>query len=185
MRRNVIAYLALFLAVSAGGGYAIAATGSGGKTLTACANKRTGELFLHSRGRCKRGFRKITWNQQGRTGAQGGQGVQGPAGAPAVSVWGIVADSGGLAAGQGLTSQRVSAGTYQITVTAPACAQRTNDPTITVADSNPPAGQSGGAFPVAWIAGGVTNPTFTVVTGVVVGGAFTATDHTFDVQDVC
>jgi hypothetical protein len=184
IRRNLIAYVALLLAAGAGGGYAIAATG-GGKTITACANRHTGALFLHTRGRCKRGFRRITWNQQGRQGAQGAQGAQGPAGTPAVSAWGIVSDSGGLAGGSGLTSQRISAGTYQITVTAPACAQKTNDPTVTVADSNPPAGQSAGAFPVAWIAGGVTNPTFTVVTGVVVGGAFSATDHTFDVQDVC
>lgn len=184
LRRNVIAYLALLLAVGAGGGYAIAATGSA-KTITVCANKRTGELFLHSRGGCKRGFKKVSWNEQGRLGAQGGQGAQGPAGASAVSVWGIVADAGGLAAGQGLAVQRVSAGTYQVTVTAPACAQGANAPTVTVSDSNPPAGQSAGAFPVAWIAGGAPNQTFTVVTGVVVGGSFTATDHTFDVQDAC
>ncbi len=184
LRRNLIAYMALFLAVGAGGGYAIAATG-GGKTITACANKRTGALFLHTRGRCKRGFKKITWNQQGRQGAQGRPGAQGPAGAAAVSVWGIVADSGGLAAGQGLTAQHVGAGTYQVTVTAPGCAQRTNAPTVTVSDSNPPAGQAAGAFPVAWIGGGAANQTFTVVTGVVVGGSFTATDHTFDVQDIC
>ncbi|MFZ1996627.1 MAG: hypothetical protein WAU75_21115 [Solirubrobacteraceae bacterium] len=183
LRHNVIAYLALFLAVGAGGGYAIAATG-GGKTITACANKRTGALFLHTRGRCKRGFKKVTWNQQGRQGTQGRPGTQGPAGAPAVSVWGIVADSGGLAAGQGLAVQHVSAGTYQVTVTAPACAPRANAPTVTVSDGNPPAGQSAGAFPVAWITGG-GNATFTVVTGVVTGGSFTATDHTFDVHDTC
>jgi hypothetical protein len=100
-------------------------------------------------------------------------------------VWGIVADSGGLAAGQGLTSQRLSAGTYQITVTAPACTQRANAPTVTVSDSNPPAGQAARAFPIAWLEGGAVNQTFTVVTGVVVGGSFTATDHTFDVQDTC
>jgi hypothetical protein len=183
LRRNLIAYLALFLAVGAGGGYAIAATG-GGKTITACANKRTGELVLHSRGRCKRGFKKVSWNEQGRQGGQGPQGAQGPAGVAAVSVWGVVADSGGLAAGQGLAVQHASAGTYQVTVTAPACAQRANAPTVTVADGNPPAGQSAGAFPVAWITAG-GDPTFTVVTGVVVGGFFTATDHTFDVQDTC
>jgi hypothetical protein len=65
IRRNVLAYVALFLAIGAGGGYAIAATGAG-KTITACANKRTGALFLHARGRCKRGLRKVTWNQRGR-----------------------------------------------------------------------------------------------------------------------
>jgi hypothetical protein len=184
LRRNLIAYLALFLAVGAGGGYAIAATG-GGKTITACANKRTGELFLHSRGRCKRGFRKVSWNEQGRQGAQGGQGAQGPAGAAAISVWGSVANSGGLLTGQGLAVQHVSAGTYQITVTAAGCAQGANVPTITVDDSNPPFGQSAGAFPVAWDASGGDDQTFTVVTGVVVNGSFTATDHSFNVQDAC
>jgi hypothetical protein len=183
IRRNLIAYVALLLAAGAGGGYAIAATG-GGKTITACANRHTGALFLHTRGRCKRGFKKITWNQQGRPGAQGRSGAQGPAGAAAVSVWGIVANSGGVAAGQGLAVQHVSAGTYEITITAPACAQRNNAPTVTVSDSNPPNGQSPGAFPVSWIEGG-GGATFTVVTGVVVGGSFTATDRTFDVQDVC
>jgi hypothetical protein len=183
IRRYVLAYVALFFAVAAGGAYAIAATGVG-KTITACANKRTGALFLHPRGRCKRGFKKVSWNQQGRQGAQGRPGAQGPTGAPAVSVWGVVADSGGLAAGQGLTVQHVSAGTYQVRVTTPACAQRANAPTVTVSDGNPPAGQSAGAFPVAWITAG-GDPTFTVVTGVVGGGSFTATDHTFDVQDVC
>jgi hypothetical protein len=37
---------------------------------------------------------------------------------------------------------------------------------------------------VAWVEGGGSNK-FTVITGVVVGGSFTPTDHTFDVQDPC
>ena len=37
--------------------------------------------------------------------------------------------------------QHVSAGTYQVTITAPACAQGSNAPVITVSDANPPSGQ--------------------------------------------
>lgn len=39
LRRNVIAFLALFFAIGAGGGYAIAATSN--KTIHGCVNKRT------------------------------------------------------------------------------------------------------------------------------------------------
>ncbi len=49
LRRNVIAYLALFLALGAGG-YAKAATKT--KTITVCADKRTSVLHLKNHGRC-------------------------------------------------------------------------------------------------------------------------------------
>jgi hypothetical protein len=51
LRRNVIAYLALVLALDAGGGYAFAATNN--KTITVCSDKSTGVLHLKTRGRCK------------------------------------------------------------------------------------------------------------------------------------
>ncbi len=76
LRRNVVAYLALFLVLGAGGGYAFAATKT--KTITVCADKRTGILHLKTRGRCKRGQTRVTWNQQG---PQGLQGLAGPRGA--------------------------------------------------------------------------------------------------------
>ena len=63
--------------------------------------------------------------------------------------------------------------------------QGINAPVVTVSDCYPP-GRTGAstAFPVAWVEGRGSNK-FTVITGVVVGGSFTPTDHTFNVQDPC
>ena len=89
------------------------------------------------------------------------------------------------AASSGISSTLESTGTYQITVTAPACAGKINDPEVAVSDSNPPGGQSAGAFPVAWVALQANSSTFTVYTGDVVAGTFTPEDETFTIQDVC
>lgn len=195
LRANLVAYLALAVALGGGGGYAVAAM-SRSKTITVCANKKSGLLYLHRRGRCKRGQTRVSWNQRGpagprgAAGAQGPQGLQGqtgltgPSGAPA-DAFGVVASDGTLAFGaQGLSSQRLSAGTYQITITAPACAQGANVPTVTVSDG-PPGSQSSGSFPMAWIENTGDNRSFTVFTGFVASGSFSATDQTFNVQDVC
>jgi hypothetical protein len=187
--------LVTIVALAAGGGYALAAGNS--KTITVCADKKTGVLHLKTKGRCKASQTRVTWNQQGPAGprgvqgpvgAQGTQGAQGPAGptGTTASAWGIVGDNGGLGPGaQGLTSQRLGPGDYEITITAPACASVPNVPTVTVSDGYPPAGQSAGAFPQAWIADTAGNGPFEVHTGVVVGGTFTPTDRPFNVQDVC
>lgn len=179
---NVIAYLALFLALGAGGGYAVAATHT--KTITVCADKKTGVLHLLHRGRCKRSQTRVSWNQQG---PQGLQGATGPAGTPATKAWAVVSGAGTVAfgQGQGITAQHTGPGTYQLTVTAPACARTSSVPVVTVSDANPPNGQPAGAFPVAWVGDTAGNQEFRVTTGVVINGVFTATDHTFNVQDAC
>jgi len=177
IRANVIAYLALGFALAAGGGYALAATNA--KKITVCADKTTGVLHLRTHGRCGRRQTRISWNQQGP------QGPQGQPGAPAVSTWAVVGGSGSVFAGQGLAVQHVSAGTYQVTVTAAGCAKGFNAPVASVSDSYPPAGHAAGAFPVAWVGDNGTNEQFTVDTGVVVGGSFTPTDLTFNLQDAC
>ena len=182
LRQSTIALLALFLALS--GGYAIAAS-TAAKTITACANKRTNELFLSTHGRCTKREKKVAWNQRGRQGSQGMTGATGPAGPAPPSAWANVANAGGTIVSDGITATLVSAGTYQITVTAPACADKQNAPVVTLSDSNPPGGQTAGAFPVAWVGLEGFGSTFTVYTGDVVSGAFTASDHAFDVQDVC
>jgi hypothetical protein len=184
-RRNAIPYLALLavLAAGIGGGYALAASKT--KTITACADKNTGILHLHQHGRCKRGQTRVTWNQEG---PQGPQGVQGPAGQPgaaAASAWAVVGGSGGVVAGHGISAQRISAGSYQLTVSAAGCAQGFNAPVVSVSDANPPSGQGPGAFPVAWVGDTGTNQQFTVSTGVVVAGSFTSADRTFNVMDAC
>ena len=197
IRENVIAYLALFVALGAGGGYAVAA--SNDKTITVCADKKTGVLHLKTRGRCKSSQTRVSWNRQGPqgpSGVQGPTGLQGPAGAAgpagaqgraAVSVWANVADDGTVVDGRGVAVQHgASAGTYQVTITDPTCAHEDNAPVITVSDTNPPAGHSNG-FPVAWYGDNAPNQQFMVFTGVVSGTplSFAATDHTFDIHDTC
>jgi hypothetical protein len=164
------------------GGYALAAGGS--STIHACVD-RSGGHVLHVQARCHRGQRGISWNQRGRQGATGPQGPAGPAGQSPVTAWAGVNNAGTVFAGHGISAQHVSAGTYQLTATPAQCVQGTNTPVVTVSDAYPPNGTgSATAFPVAWVQLGGVN-TFTVYTGVVGGGSFTLTDHTFDVQDPC
>ena len=59
-------------------GTAIAITGGSGNTISACVNKRSGALFVKSK--CGKGFRSISWNKVGPTGAAGATGATGPAG---------------------------------------------------------------------------------------------------------
>jgi len=197
IRHNVVAYLALFVALGAGGGYAMAAGNS--KAITVCADKKTGVLHLKTRGRCKGSQTRVSWNQQGpqglqgpqgSTGAQGATGAQGVPGArgPAgVTVWADVANDGTVFQGRGIAVQRVGAGTYQVTITDPTCAPGANAPVVTVADAAPGL-VPGGVFPTAWYGATVFNQQFMVYTGVVSAGppmTFTATDHTFDILDAC
>ena len=173
IRNQCVGYLALFLVLS-GGGFALAATSN--KTIHGCVVKKTGELLIKAR--CGHGQSRLVWNQQGP------QGEQGPQGAPAVNAWGVVTAAGNVLSGQAMSVTHVSAGTYQVTVTAAACANKANSPTVTVLDANPPNGQSAGTFPVSWV-GGSGNQQFTVFTGIVAGGAFTASDRAFDIHDSC
>jgi hypothetical protein len=160
--------------VLSGGGLAFAATRE--KTIHGCVVKKTGELLIKPR--CGHGQTRLVWNQRGP------QGAQGPQGAPAVNAWAVVTAAGSVVSGQAISVTHVSAGTYQVTVTAAACANKANSPTVTVLDANPPNGQSAGTFPVGWV-GGSGNQQFTVFTGIVAGGAFTATDRAFDIHDSC
>jgi hypothetical protein len=192
MRRSAIPYAALLIVLVAGlgGGYALAASKT--KTITVCADKKTGILHLKTRGKCKRGQTRVVWNQKGLQGPQGVPGATGPQGASAVSVWANVTNAGSVLAGQGISVQHVSSGEYEVTITAPACAQGSNAPVVSVSDTNPPGGQSLHAFPVAWYQATGPNDQFMVFTGVVpapgAGGTYsgvTLTDHTFDVMDAC
>ena len=160
------------------GGYSLAAGST--HTIKACVDNGSGTL--HIAARCHRGQHALTWNQQG---PQGDRGAPGQPGAPAVSVWATVTQTRSLFAGQGLSVQHMSPGTYQITVTGAGCAQSSNAPVVSVSDNYPPTGQGAGAFAVAWVGDTGTNQQFTVHTGVVVNGAFTPTDHSFNIEDTC
>jgi hypothetical protein len=197
-RRNVTPYLALLLVlvVGAGGGYAFAA--SKAKTITVCADNKTGILHLKTHGRCNSTQTRVTWNQQGPPGPAGAQGPHGPAGGQGpqgaagaqgpegVNVWAEVADNGALLGGEGLSVQRLSTGTYEVTVTDPTCSRTTGAPVVTVADAEP-SRLSPGAFPVAWYGTTGANQQFMVFTGLVTPGStgFSPTDHTFDILDAC
>jgi hypothetical protein len=92
-----------------------------------------------------------------------------------------VATNGSLLFGQGLSVQHLSQpGTYQVTITAPACVNRSNAPVVTISDGPP----SGGTFPVSWFESTGGNQ-FDVFTGLVSNGAVTLTDRTFTVMDAC
>jgi hypothetical protein len=181
-RRNPIPYFALLLVLllAVGGGYALAASKT--KTITVCADKKTGVLHLKNRGKCKRSQTRVTWNQRGPQGLQGAQGPAGQPGAPGVSVWANVTNTGAVFSGQGVAVQHVAgSGTYQVTITSASCAHGANAPVVTVSDGNLP----GGAFPTAWFDATGLNQQFTVFTGVVTNGSFKPTDLTFTVMDSC
>ena len=164
-RRNVIAYLALFFAVGAGGGYAIAASST--NTIHGCVSSRTHALYIQNR--CTRGQRRLIWSS----------------GSPSPSAWAAVQANGFTGAGaRGITVQHVATGAYNLSVTVPACAQVTDAPTVTVDTAAPPLGAPAGAFPVAWESFN-SRTAFTIHTGVVIGGSFTATDEAFSVQVPC
>jgi hypothetical protein len=177
---SVVGYLALFLAIGAGGGYAIAATSN--TTVHGCVVKKTGELLIKSH--CARSQSKLSWGQRGPAGKQGRIGATGQAGAAPPSAWAIVNGIGQAEPSDGITATHTGTGTYQITVTAPACANKDNAPVVSISDANPPSGHTAGAFPVAWVENSLGGP-FTVYTGVTAGGTFSPTDETFNIQDTC
>ena len=183
LRGNVVAYLALMVAVIGGGSYAVAATIKG-KTISACASKKTGELFLHQHGSCKRGLSRVTWSQKGAQGSRGATGAAGP-GTP--NAFGVIDNTGAVASGLGLSSQRVGTGVVSITVTDSRCAKGANAPVVTATSSQDPTETPplAGAVPIAWIADNGSNEQFTVHTGFVESASFTPEDLRFDIDDPC
>jgi hypothetical protein len=201
---NFVAYVALCVAViSSGGSYAVAATAhhtSSAKhptptTLAACVNNRTGEMILDRRGRCRAGRHKVTWDVKGRrgaTGAKGATGTTGAAGAPAPSIYASVnatSAANGLQAEpeNGLSVQNVGTGEYTVTVTDPECSRGENVPTITPTADYLSGGvvPPTGATPIAYIAQEDTPTEFSVQTGFMAGGTFTAAGMNFEIQDTC
>ena len=163
-RGQAVGYIALFFAL--GGGYAIAATNS--KTIHGCVVKKSGELLVKSR--CGRGQQRLVWNQQG------------PAGP---SAWASVNALGFTGTGsRGITVKHAAAGVYSLNATPAGCSKVASAPQVTVDDAISSA--TPGEFPEAWEAhsGGLAS-TFTVYTGVVINGVFTAEDEAFNVSVPC
>jgi hypothetical protein len=200
IRGNVVGYIALMVAVvSGGGGYAVAATTHQGTTkkskqtaIVACASKKSGELFLHTRGKCAKGRHKVSWaakGPRGKTGKTGPAGAAGPAGAPSPSVHGIFdAQSGvGFPGAEGATVTPTALGVYSVTITDPTCSKAANTPVVTPFDSYESGGPVAppGAVPVAWLSDAGSETQFVVHTGFIASGAFTAEGVRFALQDTC
>jgi hypothetical protein len=170
--RNVIAYLALFFALGAGGSYALAATATNG-TVAVCVDNGSGVMHLAKHQRCGRRQSRI--------------GLSAALDRPTGRAWAAIGPNGAIDEGSGLSIAHAGVGTYDVTVTAASCRfANTNAPVVSVDDSQPPAGSAGGAFPVSWTEGtGFTGRTFTIHTGVVVNGEFQPKDETFNLADSC
>ena len=171
-RSNLVAYLALVVAVTSGGSYALAATASNG-TIGVCVDKGTSVMHLAKHPRCGRGQTRI--------------GLSSALDRPTVSAWAASNEAGDIVGGAGLSISHVGVGVYNITLTAASCREAANNaPVVSASDTEPPGGQATTTFPVAW-----TRPTstgieaFTVYTGVVVSGAFQPKDESFDFTDSC
>ncbi|HXZ78155.1 MAG TPA: hypothetical protein VEH31_45775 [Streptosporangiaceae bacterium] len=167
LQRNVIAYLALTVAIGAGGGYAIPAANT--RTIHACVNNHTHALFIQKR--CHRGQSAIVWNQQGP------QGPQGRAGTPASAAWATVGSDGSVPVGKNISARRTGVGTYAVQVDASACPNNASAPVVTPSGPTPP------GAPVASIGG--AGRSFTVFTGTVTASGFTAADVSFNVSVPC
>jgi hypothetical protein len=85
LRRQVLGFTLGLLTAAAGFAAATALAGhtDTGGTITACAGKDTGNLYLpadRKKNACRRGDETVTWGITGPQGPQGIQGIQGPKG---------------------------------------------------------------------------------------------------------
>ena len=172
LRSNVVAYLALVVAVGTGGSYALAATANNGTTAV-CVDKGSGLMHLAKHPRCGRHQTRI--------------GLSSALDRAPVNAWAEVVFDGHVVTGAGVSIRHAGVGVYNITVTAASCRDAGNNaPVVSVSDSEPPGGQATTSFPVAW-AGPVSTgiEAFTIYTGVVVSGAFQPKDESFNFTDSC
>ena len=173
VRSNVVAYLALGVAVAGGGSYALAANASNG-TIAVCVDKGSGVMHLAKHPRCG--------NHQSRIG------LSSALDRPTVSAWATANVNGGIESGSGASVTHAGSGTYEVRVTAANCRHAFNNaPVVSINDGEPPYGTGApAAFPVAWTETASTGvEAFTIHTGVVVSGAFQPRDEPFNFTDSC
>jgi hypothetical protein len=170
LRSNIVAYVALAVAVGSGGSYALAATASNG-TIAVCVDKGSDVMHLAKHPRCGHGQSRIALSSA----------------LDRATVGALVAPNGGVTSGLGVSIGHAGAGVYDVTITAARCRGALNNaPVVSINDSEPPGGRGAGAFPVAWtMPTGFRGDTFTVYTGVVVAGAFQPQDESFNIADSC
>jgi hypothetical protein len=172
LRSNVVAYVALAVAVGSGGSYALAATASDG-TIGVCIDRGSGVMHLARHARCGRHQSRI--------------GLSSALDRPTVSAWAAVNDIGDIESGTGASVAHTGTGEYVVTVTAASCRDASNNaPVVSINDSAPPYSSAASAFPVAWTQTASTGiEAFTIHTGVVAGGAFQQRDEPFNFTDSC
>jgi hypothetical protein len=178
LRANVVAYLALFLAIGGGGGYAIAATTA--KTIHGCVVTKTGEVLVKAK--CAKGQKALVWNKagvRGSAGARGTTGAPGPAGQNAVVAFGEVATNGVALNLQGMSIAQASPGVFTVTVTAPSCAGTNQVPVVS------PLGFGAAGPPEVSALTNLGSTTFTVDAGQNVNGTYSPGNQGFFVQDAC
>lgn len=175
LRSNVVAYLALAVAVGSGGSYALGAVSASNGTVAVCVDNGSGVMHLAKHQRCGRHQSRI--------------GLSSALDRPAVSAWAAVEPDGAVASAVGVRIAHAGPGVYNVTVTAVSCRRAVNNaPVVSIDDSEPPGGLGGnpGAFPVAWTEGASSFvEAFTIHTGAVIGGAFQPRDEPFNVTDSC
>ena len=108
---NVVATLCLVALIGAGAVAAVAQTG--GKTMAACYKTKGGSMryLAKSSGKCKKGEKKVSWNQQGPAGTAGARGA---AGADAVAPAGAVMFFDLAACPAGWTAYEAARGRYVV-----------------------------------------------------------------------
>jgi hypothetical protein len=104
LRSNVVAYLALAVAVGSGGSYALAATGSNG-TIAVCVDKGSGVMHVAQHQRCGR--------HQSRIGLSSAL--------DRLTVGALVAPDGSVTTGLGVSIGHAGPGVYDVTITAAGC----------------------------------------------------------------
>jgi hypothetical protein len=172
IRSNVVAYIALVVAVGGGGSYALAASRSNDE-VAVCVDKGSGVMHVAKHPRCGRTQSRI--------------GLSSALDRPAVSAWAEVVSNGHVVAGAGVSITHAGVGVYNVTVTAASCRDAGNNaPVVSASNTEPPGGQATTSFPVVWAGPASTGiEAFTIYTGVVVSGGFQPRDESFNFTDSC
>ena len=189
LRANVVAYVALAVALGGGGGFAIAAARS--TTIHACVVKKTGELIVANR--CGRGERALSWNEQGpagatgKTGQTGQTGAQGQPGQDGTTPFVASGNVGinGVGSSTTFTVTHPKTGEYLVTLNGASCAQNPNDNLVASVQGGTVTTSEGIAYYVAQASPGSQWNEFVVTTGEVLNGTYTPTDMSSDIIGTC
>lgn len=174
LKRNAVAYVALFFALGGGTGALAATTLTRAAAVHGCVNKRSGALYVARR--CDRFERPLVF---GRRGPAGPVGPAGPAGTPAAVAFGQVLGGTFLPIrSQGLILTKAGTGVWNISVSATCKETASLTPVVT------PVGADNGlnAPPVAFVN---NSGPLQVETGYLQNGTFVPADQDFNIIVEC